>query len=70
MAKNNNSGVTGVRKASDSSSWIAEITVQKKRIYLGSFRSYTDAVQARKEAEKQYFKPLIEEYEKGNSVDE
>ena len=70
IAKNNNSGVTGVRKASDSNSWIAEITVQKKRIYLGSFRSYTDAVQARKEAEKQYFKPLIEEYEKGNGVNE
>lgn len=68
--KNNKSGVTGVHKASDSNSWIAEIRVQKRHIYLGSYSDIEDAIKARKEAEKMYFKPLIEEYEKGSERDE
>lgn len=72
ISKNNKSGVTGVHKASDSNSWIAEIRIQKRHIYLGSFSDLEDAIRARKEAEKVYFKPLIEEYDerKGSAENE
>lgn len=32
----------------------------------GRFDKKEDAIEARKEAEKKYFKPVIDKYEKGN----
>ena len=52
---NNKSGCTGVIWNKDTNKWIAYITVNKKRIHLGSFINFKDAKQARKEAEEKYF---------------
>lgn len=40
--------------AKDKNAWMAYITVNYKRIYLGIFKNYEDAVKIRKEAEIQY----------------
>lgn len=65
--KNNTSGVVGVcrdsRSRTDHERWVASIWQQGRRIYLGTFDSFLEAVKARKNAEEKYFLPLIEEYE-------
>ena len=50
----NTSGVTGV-VLTPWNTWCARIEVNKKRIYLGTFKTFEEAVQARKEAEIKYF---------------
>lgn len=55
LQSNNTSGVTGVSWCSTYDKWIARITVNKKRIYLGSFDNFEDAVMIRKRAEEKYF---------------
>lgn len=47
------SGHTGVRYRSDFKKWTAQITVSKKLIYIGSFKTLREAVAARKRMEKQ-----------------
>lgn len=49
VSKNNKSGRSGV--------WY--IVVHYKKIHLGLFKNYEEAVAAREEAEHQYFDPLI-----------
>ena len=39
-----------------SGKWTANIGYQRKQIHLGSFNDFEDAVIARQEAEKKYFK--------------
>ena len=58
--KNNKSGHKGVYFAKDKGAWKALIYVRKKCIYLGSFHDINDAIKAREEAEREYFRPLIE----------
>ena len=41
----------------------ADIEVQGKRIYLGSFADYESAVAARRNAEKKYYLPIIRAWE-------
>ena len=53
-AKNNSSGVTGVPWCKRSRRWKPQITVDGKKIYLGTFTDLSEAVRARKEAEKEY----------------
>lgn len=53
---NNTSGVTGVHWHKCSGKWTANIGYQRKQIHLGSFNDFEDAVIARQEAEKKYFK--------------
>lgn len=53
--KNNTSGVTGVSWNKRRKKWVARIMVNHKRICLGSFEEFDDAVKARKEAEDKYF---------------
>lgn len=48
---NNTSGVVGVYRNKCSQKWVAEIKVNGRKIYLGSFTDKTDAVAARKAAE-------------------
>lgn len=48
----NKSGATGIIWRKDNKKWRAYITVNRKRINLGSFESKEDAVNARQEAEK------------------
>ena len=49
---NNTSGVTGVSKQGNS--WIARVNYKNKRIYIGNFKSFDDAVIARWKAEQRY----------------
>lgn len=51
----NSSGVTGVTWDKHYNKWIARIGVQRKRIQLGRFDNFVDAVKARKDAERKYF---------------
>ena len=59
MPINNTSGYKGVR-LNKHGSWVASITVNKKHIYLGSYKTKEEAVIARKAAEDKYYKPLLE----------
>lgn len=55
VRKNNTSGVTGVTYKKDKGLWVARITVNGKRINLGSSIDYDKAVKLRKDAEEKYF---------------
>lgn len=55
LSENNTSGVTGVKWHSRDNIWESCITVNYKRIYLGRYSKFEDAVKARKEAEEKYF---------------
>lgn len=62
--KNSYSGVTGVSWNSKRCQFEAYISAEgKKKLHLGWFDNKEDAVKARKEAEKKYYDPLIEEIE-------
>lgn len=60
--KNNTSGHKGVSRHSKLNKWVANISFQGERIYLGLFDELEDAIEARKKAEEIYFKPIIEKY--------
>ena len=55
LQKNNTSGITGVGWNRQMNKWIAQITVNYKTIYLGSFNDKEDAIKCRLMAEKKYF---------------
>ena len=55
LSENNTSGVTGVKWHGRDNIWEACITVNYKKIYLGRYNKFDDAVKARKEAEEKYF---------------
>ena len=55
LSNSNTSGVAGVKWHSRDNIWEACITVNYKRIYLGRYNKFEDAVKARKEAEEKYF---------------
>lgn len=59
---NNTSGVTGVYFNNKSQKWTASIGFQGKSHYLGAFTNKTDAINARKEAEDHYFKPMLDKH--------
>lgn len=59
IAKNNTSGCTGVSFESGIQKWRATIKYNGKKIELGSYSNYDDAVAARKEAEKIYFGEFV-----------
>lgn len=52
--KNNKSGCPGVKWCEASKSWQVQLTVNKKRRYLGIFFSLDDAIAARKAGEQKY----------------
>ena len=56
--KNNHSGYKGVTKVDYG--YIATITVNRKKVYLGFYKDINDAIKARQEAEIKYHKPIIE----------
>ena len=58
---NNTSGVKGVSWNKEKEAWDAYINIHGKRIRLGRYAEFEDAVKERKRAEEEYFKPLIEE---------
>ena len=51
----NKSGVTGVFYKKENNKWQAQIGYNRKKIYLGYFENFDDAVLARREAEEKYF---------------
>lgn len=53
LNKNNTSGVRGVTRRG--SRWIAQIMVDRRALYLGTFATPEEAVLVRREAELQYF---------------
>lgn len=58
----NVSGVTGVFQDRKNGKWIAYISCQRKRHFLGVFEKKEDAVRARQRAELDFHDPLIEEH--------
>lgn len=61
-----NSKVIGVSYRKDTNKWSAMIVVNGKRILLGCFEDYDDAIIARKNAEEKYFAPIIKRVQYGN----
>lgn len=59
--KNNRSGHKGVWWDNRRGMYQAYIQVHGKRIHLGRYYTYEDAVKARERAEEEYFAPLINE---------
>lgn len=55
IASNNTSGATGVVWLKNENKWKAEIKLNGKTNYLGSFDRFDDAEKTRKEAEENYF---------------
>ena len=55
LSSNNTSGVTGVHWDKLNKKWKAQIGYNYKRIQLGAFDNFEDAVAARKQAEDKYF---------------
>ena len=55
LLSNNTSGVTGVYWAKNCNKWRAYITINHKRIDLGVFDIFEEAVTVRKAAEEKYF---------------
>lgn len=55
LKANNTSGCTGVVLNKKLNKWVARITVNGTKIYLGLFDKFDDAVDARKAAEEKYF---------------
>ena len=55
LRMDNTSGVIGVSFNKTSNKWQANITVNKKLIYLGVYADKTEAIKTRLNAEKQYF---------------
>jgi len=55
MNSNNTSGITGVTWDKRDKSWIAQITVNYKNMYLGNFRNKDQAKEARLAGERKYF---------------
>lgn len=64
IRSSNTSGVTGVTYHKPSDGWISRISMDGKCYYLGYYKSFSDAVAARKAAEEKYFGP----YSYDNSI--
>ena len=52
---NNTSGVTGVSWSKVKNKWMSIIVINRKTIFLGYFNNKEDAIEARKQAEIDYF---------------
>ena len=61
--KNNTSGFKGIHWSTREEIWVVQIGFKGKNIKIGRFKNLDDAIKARKEAEKKYFIPIIEEYD-------
>lgn len=60
VPRNNSSGVRGVTYNDERKKWIASIKFKGKSRYLGSFDDLVDAAEARREAERELFDPVLE----------
>ena len=64
--KNNKSGIKGVCWDKSRNKWEVYISIHNKKIHLGRYASLEDAIKARKSAEDEYYKPLIQNKNKEN----
>ena len=64
IAKNNSYGITGVFYDKRTNKWRANISINKKRMWLGTFDTKEEAAKARYEAELKYFGKYSINYEK------
>ena len=64
LSSANTTGEKGVYLNKKSGRWRATICFKKRQIHLGYFANKQDAINARKEAEEKYFKPILEKYGK------
>jgi len=62
--KNNKSGVKGVHWLESNQKWVAELNVGGERMLRTMFDTLHEATKARKDAEKKYHQPVIDEYNK------
>lgn len=58
--RNNTSGVKGVHYHKKSKKWVAQLNFKGKVVFREEFDTLKEATEARKEAEKKYFKPILE----------
>jgi len=65
--KNNKSGIKGVWYNPKRDKWEAHIGINNKRINLGRYNSKEEAIKIRKNAEKEYYEPLIKKMEIENN---
>lgn len=63
VRSDNISGVKGVTWYKPTKKWVAYIAFQKKKYNLGYYEDIEDAIKARKKAEKELFKPILEKYD-------
>ena len=69
VRKNNTSGVPGVDWRAGKQVWRAAICFKGKRYYLGSYRSFEDAVKARKQAEDILHNNFLREFASSETHD-
>lgn len=58
--KNSKSGIKGVYWSDRERCWIAKITVKRRSITVGRYHDLSAAINARRAAEDEYFKPLLD----------
>ena len=59
----NTSGCIGVSEVKGRGVWEAKITLRGKTYHLGTFKNKNDAILARKNAEIELYRPILEKYE-------
>lgn len=55
LQSNNESGYPGVTWSSRDDRWVARLFKDNKEIYLGSYRDKSEAIKARRKAERKYY---------------
>jgi hypothetical protein len=70
ISKLNTSGVKGVSWDKRRKRWLAQMDFKGAPVLRSNFINKKDAINARKEAEEKYFKPILKKYEKGNDGNE
>lgn len=68
-SKRSTTGIKGVYWSKTKNKWRAAIKCQGINYELGFFSNINDAIAARLRAEEEYFKPLIDEYNKNKGAD-
>lgn len=62
VGKRNTSGVKGVSFDSKRNRWRAQLKIKGETVLNKRFETFAEAVNARKDAEEKYFKPILEKY--------
>lgn len=62
--KSNTSGTRGVHFDKKRQVWVAKLMLRGEYVMIEHFINKQDAINARKEAEEKYFKPILEKYGK------